>query len=92
MLNDHCLRIKDLDDLVISQWTGLQDSSGRDIYEGDILWSNLVGEEGQTVIFKDGQFTTDGLTIGCNNLFDEINQFAGHYVCGNIFEAFDDPR
>lgn len=37
MLNDHCLRIKDLDDIIVTQNTGLKDCDGKEIYQGDLV-------------------------------------------------------
>ena len=70
---------------IVQQYTGLEDVNGISIYEGDIISCDIVGSDPMEVIFKDGKFTCDHLTVGCNDLFDEINQNAGHMVTGNIF-------
>jgi len=79
-----CLR--DTKRYIVQQFTGLTDTNNKEIYEGDILTNEFVNPENQTVIYENGKFTVTNITIGCNDLFDEISQSAVHRIIGNIFE------
>lgn len=67
-----------------TQYTGLKDKDGREIYEGDIVRENYDGEsEDGVVIFCDGSFNVrfkpeEELLIGCDSEETEI--------IGNIYE------
>jgi hypothetical protein len=72
-------------DPIIQQFTGLLDSEGEEVFEGDILQSNLFGgDDFQEVIFENGMFTCKNLTPGMITLHDEISQNACHRVVGNV--------
>ena len=86
MIDYHSFLSFDNPEYVFLPYSGVNDTEGNEIYLGDVLTSDFVGSELQTVIFKDGMFTLDDLTFGCQTLDDEISQCGGHRVIGNIYE------
>jgi len=88
LLNQHCL--EELDTIEITQFTGLQDIKGNDIYEGDIL----------KVKFYDGWFDAEGFYSNMEVKYEKResgdSEIAGFVyipkdreVIGNIFENAD---
>jgi uncharacterized phage protein (TIGR01671 family) len=88
-----------LEESVLMQWTGLNDSNGQDIYEGDIITykamsvlSIIPGMEPpilkHIVMFNDGMF---GIRFGDLKNIEPISRFLQYHtntlkVIGNIYE------
>lgn len=71
----------------VGQYTGFQDSNGKDIYEDDNLCYIATNMSGMTVIFKDGCFMGEGL-FNTLPLLDYIKSldFQSIEIDGNIYE------
>lgn len=63
------------------QFTGLVDSKGKEVWEGDILSD---GHENQEVTFTDGCFTLEKTTADLNHQIAEEWE-----IVGNIYENPD---
>ena len=70
-----------LADLVITQFTGLHDRHGKEIWEGDKLRGHATGRV-YTVFFKDGAFFARS-----GNIILTRTDFHNNEVIGNIFEG-----
>ena len=69
-------------DVELMQFTGLKDKNGKEIYEGDIVKSNLIGENRLSwVNFWDGCFTVEG-----SGLAALAYKIFGWEIIGNIYE------
>lgn len=74
-------------DMVWQQFTGLKDSKGAEIYEGDIVRDSLYGEKTAKIKFDLGCFWLDSNHIGEDlerELYDSTPETLE--VIGNIFE------
>lgn len=84
----------DLDSLVIQEWTGLTDISGKKIFEGDIIeWTHKDERQHGPIVFSPScaAFVIDS---SGRHLIDEkygdyipLSKYMTYSILGNIFES-----
>mgnify|MGYP000855730834 CR=1 FL=1 len=76
--------VYDLENIIISQPTGLMDSQGYELYEDDIVW-NEYDEEYQVVIYDEGEYKLMGESH-IQSLYNNLDYID---IRGNIYENFE---
>lgn len=74
---------------VVTQFTGLQDAKGIDVYEGDIIQHNPRLKVYRMVVFSKGEYlliNDNTMTLGIDAIYTSPTSYQEAIVVGNIFE------
>lgn len=80
------IEIEHVCNLVVMQFTGLQDKNGVDIYEGDFLSLCDDDSDSCVVYFNDGSFCVDFVEMGTPLMYLAESSSLSMTVIGNIHE------
>lgn len=75
-------RLAKIDDLIIEQFTGLEDKNGTEIYEGDIL----IDDTGEPVEYWVVKFSDGGFVGECAGVTESLFELTQLEIAGNIHE------
>lgn len=73
-------RLAKIDDLIIEQFTGLEDKNGTEIYEGDIL----IDDTGEPIEYWVVKFSEGGFIGECAGVAEPLFELTNLEVVGNI--------
>lgn len=88
IIENYCGSIlkKDLSNFEIQQWTGLTDSQGVEIYEGDIIEYKISGYKYRDLVFYEGcSFKSGPLDKSSSSPLEGISEIG--LIVGNVFES-----